>query len=346
MWSRVGATGLSGSTAITFLVDVVVNTPPTSSFPAGVSAEATAPAGASSPGPRPPRTPRMRRRRRQPACPLRARSSRSDHDGRRCSVTDGGGLTDSGSFQVTSSTPRRPRSSGCPRTRPHDGGPQRHDPDLYAPDGDRPRGPLAAGRVLAGEREPRRPRHDGRHLHGARSTGNQRRGIVHGERDLGRPDRRLDGALGRARRHRWIDVRRQRRPDGPGQGPDLRGRRRADPRDHATLTVTACARVAGRRSRGDDLGRRSLERQLDTGSLGGPGCYRVTASLDGNVAGSFRLDLRGSDPHRPPTRRRARGKDKTGRPPAPPPPPSSDTRRVLRAGRAGFGRAGCPSIGA
>jgi hypothetical protein len=36
--------------------------------------------------------------------------------------------------------------------------------------------------------------------------------------------------------------------------------------------------------------------KLDTSSLAGPGCYRVTASLDGNVAGSFRLDLRGGVP--------------------------------------------------
>ena len=33
---------------------------------------------------------------------------------------------------------------------------------------------------------------------------------------------------------------------------------------------------------------------IDTGMLGG-GCYRVTASLDANDAGSFRLDLRGAD---------------------------------------------------
>jgi hypothetical protein len=33
---------------------------------------------------------------------------------------------------------------------------------------------------------------------------------------------------------------------------------------------------------------------LDTGSLAGPGCYRVVASLDGNAAGSFRLDVRGT----------------------------------------------------
>ena len=35
---------------------------------------------------------------------------------------------------------------------------------------------------------------------------------------------------------------------------------------------------------------------LDTSSLGGPGCYTVTASLDGHAAGTFRLDLRGADP--------------------------------------------------
>jgi hypothetical protein len=34
---------------------------------------------------------------------------------------------------------------------------------------------------------------------------------------------------------------------------------------------------------------------LDAGSLGGPGCYQVTALLNGNAAGSFRLDVRGGD---------------------------------------------------
>ena len=35
---------------------------------------------------------------------------------------------------------------------------------------------------------------------------------------------------------------------------------------------------------------------LHTGGLPGPGCYIATASLDGNAAGSFRLDLRGAAP--------------------------------------------------
>jgi hypothetical protein len=34
---------------------------------------------------------------------------------------------------------------------------------------------------------------------------------------------------------------------------------------------------------------------VSTGTLGGPGCYIATASLGGNDAGSFRLDLRGTD---------------------------------------------------
>jgi hypothetical protein len=34
---------------------------------------------------------------------------------------------------------------------------------------------------------------------------------------------------------------------------------------------------------------------LDTSRLAGPGCYRVTAWLDGHAAGSVRMDLRGSD---------------------------------------------------
>lgn len=36
--------------------------------------------------------------------------------------------------------------------------------------------------------------------------------------------------------------------------------------------------------------------KFDTSQLAGPGCYRVTVSLDGNVAGSFSLDLRGAEP--------------------------------------------------
>jgi hypothetical protein len=46
---------------------------------------------------------------------------------------------------------------------------------------------------------------------------------------------------------------------------------------------------------------------LDTGSLAGAGCYRVSASLDGHVAGSFGLDVRGVAT---PTSKPASGKSK------------------------------------
>ena len=47
---------------------------------------------------------------------------------------------------------------------------------------------------------------------------------------------------------------------------------------------------------------------VDTGSIGGPGCYVATASLDGNAAGSFRIDLRGADPA-PASSGKAKGKN-------------------------------------
>ena len=42
--------------------------------------------------------------------------------------------------------------------------------------------------------------------------------------------------------------------------------------------------------------------------LAGPGCYMVTVSLDGQAAGSFRMDLRGAAPAAAPTA--AKGNDK------------------------------------
>jgi hypothetical protein len=61
----------------------------------------------------------------------------------------------------------------------------------------------------------------------------------------------------------------------------------------ATLTVTPCNGGAGLAiTLGRDAGR--WTGKLDTSLLAGPGCYAATVSLDGHPAGSFRLDLRGS----------------------------------------------------
>src|SRR4051812_43926185 len=100
-WSRFGVTGLSGSSAMTFQVNVVGNTPPTIHLPTGVMAEATSPAGAAvswtaSAADKEDATPPT------PSCDRTSGSTfalgmTTVH----CTVTDGGGMTDSGSFLVT-----------------------------------------------------------------------------------------------------------------------------------------------------------------------------------------------------------------------------------------------------
>lgn len=76
----------------------------------------------------------------------------------------------------------------------------------------------------------------------------------------------------------------------------------------ARLSVAPCA---GGAAVDAALSREGSDRwagHLDTARLAGPGCYTVTASLDGHDAGSFRLDLRGDDPtptSKPPRGRRA-----------------------------------------
>ena len=63
-------------------------------------------------------------------------------------------------------------------------------------------------------------------------------------------------------------------------------------RGDAWLTIETCAGSPALRVPLEwDGGRWTAH--LDTDRLGGPGCYVATASLDGNAAGSFRLDLRG-----------------------------------------------------
>ena len=64
---------------------------------------------------------------------------------------------------------------------------------------------------------------------------------------------------------------------------------------HGALSIVACdGGAAVEVALTSDGGR--WNGKLDTSQLAGAGCYRVTATLDGNAAGSFRLDLRGADP--------------------------------------------------
>jgi hypothetical protein len=63
---------------------------------------------------------------------------------------------------------------------------------------------------------------------------------------------------------------------------------------HGALSIAACGGGASLEvALGWDGGR--WNGHLDTSRLGGPGCYIVGALLDGHEAGSFRLDLRGNE---------------------------------------------------
>ena len=114
MYARVGASGLSGGTAISFSVDVVANTPPTIVLPDSMTAEATSPSGAAvsfavgatdaedEPDPTPSCTPAS-----GSVFPF-GRTTVS------CSVTDSGGLPASGSFTVSVGDSTAPALSGVP----------------------------------------------------------------------------------------------------------------------------------------------------------------------------------------------------------------------------------------
>ena len=101
IYARLGASGLSGTTAINVMVDVVVNSPPSLSLPGPMTAEATSAAGATvlytvgasdvedDPDP-------------TPSCsPASGATFSMGPTTVACSVTDSAGLTTTGSFVVT-----------------------------------------------------------------------------------------------------------------------------------------------------------------------------------------------------------------------------------------------------
>lgn len=108
MFGRIGGTGLSGITAVSFEVDVVANTPPVLSVPSALTAEATGPTGATvtyaatavdaedNPDPTPTCTPAS-----GAVFPLGTTTVA-------CSVTDAGGIKVNGSFTITVSDTKAP----------------------------------------------------------------------------------------------------------------------------------------------------------------------------------------------------------------------------------------------
>ena len=113
-----------------------------------------------------------------------------------------------------SQPPRRPRG----HHRDHDR--RRRDRPLDGPDGDRRHRRLPVGLLRPCERQPVRPRHDDRDLHGDRRLGQRRERHVHGDRQPRhaaaahqRPHRRLRPAA----RGRVPGARRPCRPDDPAE---------------------------------------------------------------------------------------------------------------------------------
>jgi hypothetical protein len=108
MYGRIGGSGLSGVTAVSFEVDVVANTPPVLSVPSALTAEATGPTGATvtyaatavdaedNPDPTPTCTPAS-----GAVFPLGTTTVA-------CSVTDAGGIKVNGSFTITVSDTKAP----------------------------------------------------------------------------------------------------------------------------------------------------------------------------------------------------------------------------------------------
>jgi HYR domain-containing protein len=294
-WSRTGSSGLSGSTAITFRVDVVGNTPPAIHLPSGASAEATSPAGApvswtatatDAEDAVPP----------TPTClPASGSTFALGITSVSCSVTDGGGLSASGSFLVTVGDTAAPTLVGMPADRSL----TTADPtgatltytaptatDLVDPSPQVECSPASGTHVELGSTVVTCTARD--------ATGNHAEASFAVNVTLAAPTvawtalwgepLATDGSAFVANAGRTVPVKVRLFADGVE-------------RTHgsAILTVATCAgSPAGSLTMTWSGGR--WNGSVDTGSLGGPGCYRVSAQLDGNLAGSFQFTLRGSEP--------------------------------------------------
>ncbi|MEO5939612.1 MAG: HYR domain-containing protein [Candidatus Limnocylindrales bacterium] len=304
MWSRFGVTGLTGSSAMTFQVNVVGNTAPTLHLPSGILAEATSPAGAAVTwsatatdleDATPP----------TPTCaPASGATFALGMTTVRCSVTDGGGVEATGSFLVSVQDTTVPTLAGMPA-------------DQHLTSGDPTGTTLAYASPSATDLADPTPAvvcipANGSHIPtGATTvtctatdaTGNHASASFHVDITYvaavawttvwGEPVA-TSGATFAVRPGRTVPVKVEMLANGVEQTRGL-----------GTLSIASCAGAAVMSMALTwDGGRWSGH--LDTGALGGPGCFVTTAALDGNVAGSFRIDVRGTTSARTPAGGRAR----------------------------------------
>jgi hypothetical protein len=293
MWSRSGSSGLSGGSAMTFQVDVVGNTPPTLHLPTDKSAEATSPDGATvswtaTATDHEDATPPT------PTCaPASGATFPLGLTTVHCSVTDDGGLKDSGSFQVSVEDTTAPKLFGMPAdqditTGDPTGSTLRYDPPTARDLGDASPSvdcsPARGSHIKVGTTDVTCTARD--------ATGNESSATftvkvtyvppVSWSAIWGEPVA-SGGATFVANAGRSIPVKVEMFADGVEQA-----------HGQALLGLASCGGTAiGSIELTWDAGR--WNGKLDTSMLGGPGCYLATASLDGSVAGSFRIDLRGAD---------------------------------------------------
>jgi hypothetical protein len=290
-WDRSGAGGLSSFSIVTFQIDVVGNTPPVLHIPTQVSAEATSSAGADVTW----SATATDKEDANPPTPTCAPASGSTFPlgitTVKCSVTDGGGLKDSGSFLVSVADGIPPKLVGMPADQHLTTGDPNGTTLTYtaptATDAADPSPtvgctPASGTHVDVGTTTVTCTAQDGTGNHSSASFSVDVRFVspVTWSAVWGEPVA-TSGGVFVANPGRTVPVKVELFANGVEQ-------------THGTgaLTMTTCAgAAAGSVALTWDGGR--WVGHIDTSLLRGPGCYTGTASLDGNVAGSFRLDLRG-----------------------------------------------------
>lgn len=298
-WSRTGATGLTGLSTVTFRIDVVANTPPTLHLPDGLTAEATSPSGAavtwtaSATDTEDATAP-------TPTCaPGSGSTFALGTTTVTCSVTDGGGLSDSGSFVVTVEDTTAPTLRGVPADRAVTTG----DPtgttlaytsptasDAADPDPTVSCAPASGTWIAIGTTTVTCIATD------AAGNRTSRRfdvvvtfvepvtwSVVWGEpiAPTGSRAAASSGASFVAQAGRTIPVRLRILADGVAQTTGA-----------ALLEVRSCAGTGPTVEVGLAWDGRRWAALFDTTLLAGPGCYTVAATLDGRTVGSFELLLK------------------------------------------------------
>jgi hypothetical protein len=290
-WSRTGTTGLTGMSTITFQVDVVPNTPPQLSLPADLTVEATSAAGAavtyaaSATDAEDATAP-------TPTCsPASGSTFALGTTTVNCTVTDGGGLTDHGSFTVTvedttapvlvgmsadvSLTTADPTGTTLTYTPPTATDAVDSSPTVDCLPASGSKIPLGTTTVTCTATDKTDNQASASFDATVTFVSGTTWSAVWGEPVA------TTGDTFATNTSRTIPVKVEIFANGVEQSSG-----------NAVLSIVGCGGGTPMTMPLSWDGNR-WSGHLDASSLAGPGCYRVTVSLDGNVAGSFRLDIRG-----------------------------------------------------